>query len=266
MLEKQLTYIFSSDTANGAQDKSPDGSQFSVTLYEPIAVPHNARYCTVEVQGANIWYTTPNVSVALDNNVFAFNDGVSNHVVTIPTGLYDLGGLANSIYLLIDNIPAAKPSDELFVFSGDSSTQKVLITFKSAGLSIDWTLSTVRKILGYETTDPPTAGIDQTISGSNIAKFNVTNSFLIATDLIHTGIPVNAIDSGVIANVFIDVAPGSLINYSPNNIPVANALELIGAQRSRIRFFLFNQNRDAVDTFGEEWSFTMIIRYYLPEE
>ena len=97
MIEKQISYIFSSNPANGAKNISADGSEFTVTLYDPIAIPAHAKYCTVEVQGANIWYTSPNISVDLDNNVFAFFDGTANQSITIPKGLYDLSQLAKTI-------------------------------------------------------------------------------------------------------------------------------------------------------------------------
>jgi len=265
MLEKKMTYIFSSDPANGAENISEDGSEFFVQLYDPISVPHAARYCTIEVQSSNIWNVVPNISVALDNNTFAFFDGTVDQVITIPNGLYDLGQLAQAINVQIDNIPATIPSDELFIFTGDQSTQRVLITFKSAGLSIDWPQSSLRKILGFRTTSPPSVGIDQTLIGEDIARFNVINSFLIHTDLIHSGIPVNAVDTAVIANVFIDVTPGSLINYTPFNIPVSNANELIGAKRSRLKFYLTDQSNVRVDTNNEYWSFTMVVRYYVRE-
>lgn len=262
MLEKTITYIFSSDTENGAFNVSEDGSEFATVLYSPIAIPHNARYCKIGVQAANIWYTTPNISIALDNNTFAFFDGTVNQSITIPNGLYDLPQLASSIAILIDNIPATIPSANLFDFFGDGSTQRVIITFKSAGLSIDWNASTLRTILGFRTTSPTTAPINGSIAGEDTAKFNQINSYLIHTDLIHTGIPVNSIDTAVISNVFIDVTPGSLINYTPQIIPTANGNELIGSVRSTIVSYITDQKGRRVDTNGEVWNYTLMITYY----
>jgi hypothetical protein len=258
-----MSYIFSSDPANGDQSVSDDGSEFSVVLYNPIGVPDNTKYCTIEVQGANIWNSSPNISASRDNNTFAFFDGTANQVVTIPKGLYDLSQLASAIAVQIDNIPANLPSEQLFSFSGDQSTQEVLITFLSENLSIDWGLTTLRDVLGFRTTSPTTKPAGQALRADDIAKFNAISSYLIHTDLVQSGIPVNAIDNAVIAKVFIDKAPGSLINYQPNNIPVANAQELIGSKRSSARFFLTDQRDNPVDTNGEFWSFTMVIRYYI---
>lgn len=266
MIKKTLTYIFSSDPANGAENVSDDGSEFFVTFYDPITVPDSARYCTIGVQAANIWYVTPNISAALDNNIFKFNDDTGvDRTITIPDGLYDLDQLSTTIGILIDNIPTPTPSADLFLFSGDDSTQRVLITFKSDNVEIDWNTSTLRKILGFTTSSPTTAPKDQTIAGDEIARFNQVNSYLIQTDLVHSGIPVNTTELGIIANVFIDTTPGTLINYTPFNIPVANAQELIGARRSRAKFTLTDQTGRRVDTNGEVYSFTLIITYWVAD-
>jgi hypothetical protein len=266
VLEKTQTYIFSSDPANGAENTTQRGDEFSTTLYNPIHVPQYAKYCTLSVIGANIWWTVPNVSAAKNNNVFEYFDGTATRSITIPDGLYDLPSLEQAIYIQIDNIAGALPSDQTFNFVGDSATQKVVITFLSAGLVIDWTASTVRDILGYTTGSTPSVGQDESIIGENVAAFNTITSFLIKSNIIHDGIPVNARSSNVISNVFIDVPPGSLINYQPQNVSPVNADELIGASISNIRFNLTDQTNQPVDTNGEYWSFTMVIKYYISED
>jgi len=265
MLEKKLTYLFSSDPTNGALNTTPQGDKFSVSLYAPLSVPPNAHYATVEVQSANIWNVVPNISALNGNNIFKYNDGTSDLTLTIPDGLYDLQSFQNTLNILIDNVPSAIPAVDTFTFTGDNATQKVLITFNSNGLVIDWTASTVRTILGFTTGSTTTAPAGQTIIADNIANFNLISSFLIKADFLHDGIPVNDTSIGVIANVLIDVLPGSLINYTPTNIPSANAHELIGSKLSKLSFTLTDQRNNPIDTNGEYFSFTMVVRYYVPE-
>ena len=89
MLKREMTYIFSSDPINGAYARSPNGDQFSVNLYNPIQVPRNCKYCTIQLLSANVWYTTPNIAVVYDNDMFVFFDGTTTHTIQIDKGLYD---------------------------------------------------------------------------------------------------------------------------------------------------------------------------------
>ena len=272
--QRQINYIFSSDPANGAFNVTPQGSSFSVQLYEPILIPMSSTYCVVGVQGANIWNTVPNISPELNNNILFFTDGVNPNIqVSIAKGLYDLSELQNAIYTAIDsntdnNVPpAAFPAKDMFVFSPDNATQRVVITFLKENLQIFWATSTLRTILGFDA-GSPTAPAPPPITGKsllapNVARFNELTSFLIRTDLINTGIPVNANATGVLANVFIDVLPSSLINYTPLNIVWSDASNIIGARITTINFSLANQENRLVDTNSEYWNFTLIFKYYI---
>lgn len=258
---RSFPIIISSDPANGALNLSDDGSTFNIILYSPIAFPMNTTYISCEVQGANIWNTSPNISIALDNNTFQFNDGVSTYNLAIPKGLYDLGGLQSALYTEINNLPAAQPAKDLFFFTANNATQKVVVNFVAAGVNIFWANSTVRKILGFDTTSPTTAPAGQSITAPNVAAFNQTTSFFIKADIVRNGIPVNQNASGIAANVFIDVLPGSLINYQPQSPVQMDCSHLIGAAISQINCQLTNQNNVVSDTNGEFYSFTLIFRY-----
>ena len=272
-MERELNYIFSSDPANGAFNVNVLGSAFSIQLYEPITIPMSAKYCVVGVQGANIWNTVPNISEDLDNNVFFFSDGINPNIqVTIAKGQYDLVALQNAIYTAIDsnsdgNVPpAAYPAKDMFVFSPDNASQKVVVTFLKENISILWATSTLRTILGFEAgspTAPPPPITGKSLIAPNVARFNQITSFLIRTDLINTGIPVNANATGVLANVFIDVLPSSLINFTPFNIVWSDASNIIGARITTINFSLANQENQLVDTNSEYWNFTLIFKYYI---
>ena len=74
------------------------------------------------------------------------------------------------------------------------------------------------------------------------------------TDLISNGIPVNNTSIGTIANVLIDVKPGSQINYTPVISTKADASELIGKSKNYLSFRLTDQNRNIVNTNGEYYS------------
>lgn len=270
LIKKSISRIFSSDPSNGSLNLSPDGSSFSVNLYDPVSVPHNAVYCTMTVQSANIWYTTPNISAALDNNTLRIV------IVGLPLpfdlviddGLYDLPQLQASIYselnIQLSGQTTLFTAEDLFELRGNAATQKVEILFKSVDVGFIWSVSTIAPILGFTTSSPdsgPGVPVGTIVTSPNIAKFDVFTSFLIHSDLVHSGIPVNDVSSSVLANVFIDVLPGSLINYTPTNPPIVDATELIGAKRSQIFFFLTDQKDIRLDTNDEYWSFTIVIDY-----
>jgi hypothetical protein len=265
MLKREMTYIFSSDPTNGAFARSANGDQFSVNLYNPIQVPRNCKYCTIQVLSANVWYTTPNIAVVYDNDIFVFFDGTTTHTIQIDKGLYDLGALYNALQVKVNNLPAAFLWQDMFIWNGNQATQKVEITFLKPGISINWNLSTVRTILGFDASQTAASVApfsNYTVTGNNIANFNTFTSYFIRGDLVNDGVPVNSTATGVLANIFIDTIPGSLINYVPQNPPIVFANDLIGARRTQLRFSLTDQRNLPVDTNGEYYAFLLQINYY----
>lgn len=265
MLKREMTYIFSSDPKNGAFARSVNGDQFSINLYNPIQVPRNCKYCTIQLLSANVWYTTPNIAVVYDNDIFVFFDGTTTHTIQIDKGLYDLGALYNALQVKVNNLPAAFLWQDMFIWNGNQATQKVEITFLKPGVSIDWTLSTVRTILGFDASQTAASVAPfsyYTVTGNNIANFNSFTSYFIRGDLVNDGVPVNSTATGVLANIFIDTIPGSLINYVPQNPPIVFANDLIGARRTQLRFSLTDQRNQPVDTNGEYYAFVVQINYY----
>jgi hypothetical protein len=264
LIEKKLSYIFSSDPNRGAFAVSADGSSFSVNLNYPLAIPRMAKYCTIELHSASIWYVTPNISITLQNNLFYFNDGIQPRVIQIEDGLYNLEQLVQTLALNSTNlVPAlALPFEQLFQIVGDNPTQKVVITFLTAGTSIDFASpNNVASILGFDPqilTSPPT-----TVFGDNVAQFNQTNQYYIQSDLVHSGIPVNSNQSNVLGVVYIDVPPGELINFQPQTPLIINADELIGGSRTGFRFSLTNEDGVPQATNTEYWSFIITIRYFI---
>jgi hypothetical protein len=267
LIEKKLSYIFSSDPTKGAQAVSPNGAEFSVNLNYPLAIPRLAKYCTIELHSASIWYVTPNVSAELKNNKFYFNDGFAR-TLTVQNGLYNLDQLVQSLILESTNLVPAMitPFEDLFTIVGDDPTQKVVITFLpaaiTAGATIDFTQpDNMGALFGF---NPQILnGVPPTVFGDNVAQFNQTNQFYIQSDLIHTGIPVNSNQSNVLGVVYIDVPPGELINYQPQQPLIINADELIGGSRTGFRFRLTNEDGVLQDTNEEFWSFIVTIRYYI---
>lgn len=264
IVQKKATYIFSSDPALGAFNVSADGSSFNVNLQYPISIPRLAKYCTAEIHSASIWYTTPNVSADLANNTFSFFDGANIITLTVPNGLYNFDQLLQAIILASTNYVLTFPFDQLFLFVPNESTQKVSISFLQPAVYIIWPLlggmaNLFGFIAGTNTgPQPPT-----TVLAPNVAQFNLINQYLINSDLVHTGVPINSNSSTVLGVVYIDVPPGELINFQPQNPLIVNADELIAGTRTGFRFTLTNQNGVLLNTNGEFWSFILVLRYFI---
>jgi hypothetical protein len=63
--------------------------------------------------------------------------------------------------------------------------------------------------------------------------------------------------------VYIDRPPGSQINFQPQQPQLIDASELIGGSRTNFTFRLTNERFEPLDTFGEFWSFVIVIRFWL---
>lgn len=263
LLERTQSFMFNSDAAAGATNVSPDGSMFQVSLNSPIKIPKDAVDCTVGVLQASVWNTSPNIAADYKNNAFEFTTSVApagTYSWVLPDGLYSLDGL-NS-YLAGQFVNTGLPSN-LITISGDSATQKSIVTFLTSGDSINWAIvNSVRGVLGFASGVITAPSANYRFFSDSPAQFNRINSYLIASNLVASGIPVNNVSRGIISTIPINVSPGSQVNYSPTNVIWFDAPDLIGTQRSNLQFSLLDQNLRATPTAGDAYSVTVMIRYH----
>jgi len=277
-IERKITYIFSSDPTKGATNIQLDGSVFSVTMQYPISLPKGTQYATMEVHSASVWYVTPNISTARKNNKLEIIIGVTPYPLTISDGLYNFPQLVNALSIAFNtNYPLAPYRwSDMFSFDADNATQRVAITVLKNDAQINWNVvDSVRNVLGFlAVPSPPELPINATppvipivapitYLGNAEAQFNIINQYYISGNLVHTGIPNNSNSSNLMTVVYIDVPPGSQINYQPQLPLLIDASELISGQRTTFTFRLTDQNFIPVDTFGEFWSFIITIRYWI---
>lgn len=192
--------------------------------------------------------------------------GVVNYVVAIPQGLYDLNGINQAILRELENQGAKIDPNPLLSFSPDEPTQRVEMRINYPNVVVDFTQpDTPRNILGFNSAiygAYPTAPIS--ILAPNTAAFNTVNYFLIHSDLTNKGIRFNNDYNQTIAQVLIDVSPGSQIvsrPFNPARIPVT---ELVSARRNNIRMWLTDDNDNRVNTNNEYWTARIVIRYLKP--
>ena len=263
ILERSSSYFFNSAEEAGAQKIGTNGNRFNIQLLDGISIPERALYATLEVTSAQIWNTSPNISAGANNDKFYISYNGTPFTITIADGLYGIAELES--YLQREFITLGLPQD-LISLSGDDSTQRSVITFNYASTVIDFTpADTCRDVLGFNS-GTVAAAINGSIYSDTQAAFNRVNSYFIRSNILSTGIPQNKFGTGIIAGVPIDVSPGSQITYSPRHPLRANADELIGKSKQYLEFTLLDQLERDVSTNGEEWSFTLVLRYWIAEK
>ena len=78
------------------------------------------------------------------------------------------------------------------------------------------------------------------------------------------GIRFNNSYNQTVAQVLIDVAPGSQIVSTPFNPAKCNAQELAGSKRTNLRFWLTDDKQRNVNTNGEYFTARIVIHYMRP--
>ena len=262
LLEQQLSYFFNSSPTTGAKPIGTNGNRFEVVLSNPIHVPSQALYASLEVSTARVWYTSPNISAEIGNNHLEQSFGTAYDII-LEDGSYgveDLDSVFNR-YFSHRSLP------NLFYLSTNDETQKVNIIFNESGVTIDFTGNdTCREVLGFNSGSVVSLGPGSVFPGESEARFNRIESHFIRSDMISNGIPQNDIASGIITEVPINGDPGSQISYMPINPLRCDASDLIGKAKQVLNFALLDQEMREVSTSGEYWSFTVVIRYYITVE
>lgn len=268
MQKKSFSLLVSSDEENGALNVTNNGSKFDVQYSSAINIPRDAIDCTLEVDEATIWWTVPNISAGLGNNKFHYTYNAVTKIITVQDGLYDLNGYASAINNAVIN--NGHPSG-LFTFTEDTAAGKVVITITTVipiTGEIDFTQSdTARDILGFNsgTVGPNTIDVE-VFTADNVAAFNIVNYFLLHSDMVDNGLPTNNRFDNTIAQVLIDVTPGSQILYKPFRPPKISADRLIGAIINKFGFWLTDDKGDFVNTNNEVWSVRTTISYFMKLE
>lgn len=190
--------------------------------------------------------------------------GVTDYVVTLPQGLYDLNLMNNAVITQLENQGASSSSEPIISFNADNASQRVQIRFAFPSSKVDFSQAgTPREILGFDSLPyGPYPTAPTTVTAENTAAFNQVNYFLLHCDLTALGIPFNNEYTQVVAQIPIDRPPGSQILYRPFNPARINVNELIGASRTSIRCWLTDDKNRRVNTNGEYFSARFKIEYY----
>ena len=261
LITKQTSRAFSSALENGAQNRSADGSQFSVTLQTPLSVPPGALDAEIGCLSESLWYTTANISADFGNSQFTYRTTFSPpgiFVIDIAQGLYSLSALGQ--YLSNEFVNRGHPANLIMLSAADAS-QKTVLTINKPGDGVDFAVAgSVGPLLGFPPVSYTATVASQNFTSPGVAAFNRVDSYLIRSSIVVGGLPVNANTTGVIASIAITVSPGSQIVYEPTNITWVSATDLIGRGRQNIDFALVDQLGRPTPT-SETYSIVLMLRW-----
>ena len=270
-------FIFSSNPANGAVNRSADGSRFTIQFSDPFFLPDNSYNSKCSIIQSNIWNVSPNISPALQNNILQVSDNNGVHTIQIETGLYDLDTLATQIAHQVDNIPINRPAfpfRDMVNITGNESTNRLYIEFKYnatlANLQFIWQNSTVRDLMGFNATsltrptNPSTATTSFTLVSEDFPKFNQYNSFVIHSTLVNQGIRLNNSYDSILCQIPIRASVGELDSFrsqEPSVFSLCN--NLIGTQSQiwSVDFWLTSETNIPLDQRGEYWDFVLLLSW-----
>jgi len=271
VIETQETFFFSSDKTIGAQNRDLNGSRFQVRLNKPISVPPTAMDVSIECIAANIWYTSPNVAAEYENNRLHLVYNSTPVVITIEDGLYDSASLDALVQRAIQKIPIPGgtgnfASSSIKIFE-NPATQRIVIEL-AAGLGIDTALglgkNNIASTLGF-TVDVVATVTGETFEADRVAKLNRINAYLLHTDLVQDGISINSTYDSILTEIQLTTGVGGLINYRPFIPYKVSGKHLKYGNKDLLTFYLTDEQNRPIDTFGENYSFTIVIKYKLRE-
>lgn len=262
-----------------AGDTSSDGSNCNISFQPPLRLGDE---CSVELLSANIWYSMPNISVGtvldyeytkvqMAEGVLVTTSGIQGSI-DFPVGLYGLSSLNVVIARHLGNHAELGRYD--ISFSGDESTGRVAIHLRlnthGAGLSegefniskltVMQTSSLLRSYLGYTVEqDLSIEGVpDFEYIGDRAASLNTLKSILVDCQQC-TGSVLNGRSTGVLANIPLNVAPGSQVQYQPRHSAKVSSNQLSNSEVNELRISLHDQDMRPLNMGGETWEVALRI-------
>lgn len=278
LVPEEINILVSSDPNQGALNVTTYGSRFRIKLEQPIEIPETALNVTLCVEESTVWWTVPNILTGLNDRLYVTGPTQANpliiqsSILTIPLGLYDASGLnetvqnllTNAGFQITDGVPAV--SRPIFTITTDEATSRIILRFEYSTVSINFNhVDTPRDILGFNAQIyGPYAIVPYNSAGPNVAQFNSTNYFLIHCDLVQDGLRINNTYNQTIAQVLINVAPGSQIVSTPFNPPRISCNRLAGSKIDSFNIWLTDDKQREVNTNGEYYTARIRIAYLHP--
>jgi hypothetical protein len=256
---REISVILDSNPANGAINRSADGSTFEVQFQDPLIIPKNAINPTLDVEESNIWYTQPNVfdSGVEQNNQFEFNAVL----LSVPAGIYTVSSLESAMNRSIDENPITIGNTLSLIFN--QSTGLLELTLNAGNTLLFPINNSLGALTGFDTNVLYTAVLNPNISQS-VPTFNNINYYLVQCDLVNQGVRFNNLYRNIIEVSLIDVPPRDLIIHRPFHPPTIPIDFLAGNPRNKVRVSLLRDDLQPAETQGEYYFLRLSLRWLEP--
>lgn len=254
----------------GIDSNIPSTSDFIIVLEDTIMCDEDA-HMLVSLECCSIPYTFYNVSAALHNNVFIFQEGSNTAAtITIPSKNYDVDEMIEVLAPLLTSASAVSAS---YTITYDSRSLKLTITSNNTtAFTCDFSSTSTThankcgSLLGFfKKSYTSSGGSTNTLTGHAI-NFNSVPFILIDTEFGTRGSIVtssldnqNTFTSGVIGKIQVNEDFGDIINY----VPQGNRHTLIlGRKRLHdLRITARDSQFNAIDLNGAFMSVTITIDF-----
>lgn len=272
LIETENTYFFSSSEQLGAINKDRNGSRFQIALQKPITVPPAAIDVSIECIAANIWHYSPNVSAEFNNNTFHFQYAGVDIPIVLPDGLYGADSLNKTVQRLLSAVdipgsPGVKFAESSILIYGNVATQRIVIQMAGGlSLNVDTALpNNIAPLIGFTVGTVGTLVTSQYVGhyfeGDQLAEINRINAYLLHSDIVQDGISINSSFDSILAEIQLTARAGSLLTYRPYIPYKVSGKHLKFGPKDFLTFYLTDELNRPVDMFGENYSFTIVIKY-----
>ena len=267
LVQKSLTLVLDSDTRNGAFNKSPDGSRFSVELKNNLEIPANAENVSVKVHRVYIWNTFDNITSTNNQITVTGQDTlgvVQTKTITIDDGLYTPSQLNDELLEKLKDAGFKQTPDPVISLYPDIPKGKIVMKLNYNDSAFTFVgLAPFNDIIGFENRayNVPTDGTK--ILGTNNASFNTNDYILVKSNICGgEGVLLNDVYSDIIAVVPISSTPYSQIQATIDNPIEIDANLFKGPISTRlITTQITNQNGVALNTQNENYQISLQISW-----
>jgi hypothetical protein len=247
IIDRNISLVLdSSDAGVQIVGNDPENkATFNVQFDEPITIPIHAIHPTIEVDEAIVFNNEANF---VTDTPYTY-DG---QPFILPLGNWGLDELSA---FMTTQIEPAYATDKIQFNGIDAISQVQVLSTKNLILSQNF-----YDVLGFTALQNPITGGEITL-GTNKARVNAIDYYLIGCDIVADGIRYNNNYNQIVAQVAITQENGSAIIYAPIQPSLIPMDEAKGTVRNKIQARLLNSRLEKANTRGENWSVRFRIRW-----